>query len=60
MKQLNVEQMVLRCFCPYKKRESLKQSFSYKLWNLVRSKQDVLYLARAARKFVRMENKTKR
>jgi hypothetical protein len=51
------QQLIRRCFCPETKKLS---NFNIQLYALVHSRKDVLHLARAARRFVRMENKQKR
>ncbi len=55
-----VAQLVSECFCPATGRgDYATPTFAYELWNIVRSKKDVEHLAKAARKFVKMENKLK-
>ena len=49
------EQLVCECFCPARVRT--KNKFANDLWRLPRSNKDVLYLARAARRFVKTEDK---
>ena len=48
------EQLVRECFCPNKLLDK-NDRFVRELWKLPRSNKDVLYLARAARHFVKME-----
>ena len=50
------EQLVRECFCPNKLLDK-NDRFVRELWKLPRSNKDVLYLARAARHFVKMEDK---
>ena len=50
---MTIEAMINKIFCP---RTMNEKSFAFKLYNIVYSKKDVMYLAKAARKFVKMEN----
>jgi hypothetical protein len=54
-KSLTVEQMVRKCFCP----ASSKDVFVKMLYGIVAKRSDVLHLARAARRFVRLEERQK-
>ena len=55
-KPLTVEQLVRKSFCPNPLQPN---TFAFSLYNLVLGKWDALYLASAARRFVRMENEQK-
>ena len=58
---LTVEQMARRVFCPNRSLSFrvIAPNFPTRLYVEVRCKADALYLAKAARRFVRMENEQK-
>ena len=66
--KLDTKSLVRRAFCPNHlldlrqnsgKNWLKKAHFAYILWRDVRNDKDVLYLAQAARRFVKMEEKEK-
>ena len=56
---VRIIKLVRKCFCPNKLLDK-NDYFVRELWKLPRNKEDVLYLAKAARKFVKIEQRQNR
>ncbi len=59
---MDTVKLVRICFCPNKLLDFIDKSndnIAKRLWYLPKNRKEVLYLAMAARKFVRKENKEK-